>query len=122
MEVGNDATIELEFGFSISLFVGGGFTLIHTSDDYESLLGSNGQLINLKPREHVLDDFVTQAIYINPDENMISDNRIITSNHDDDTWGADNILYYRILDYYGHEIRKISSSKFIIKRVLIIKS
>ena len=26
MEVGNDATIELEFGFSISLFVGGGFT------------------------------------------------------------------------------------------------
>ena len=94
----------------------GGFTLIHTSDDYESLLGSNGQLINLKPREHVLDEFVTQAIYINPDENMISDNRIITSNHDDDTWGADNILYYRILDYYGHEIRKISSSKFIIKR------
>lgn len=94
----------------------GGFTLIHTSDDYESLLGSNGQLIKLKPREHVLDDFVTQAIYINPDENMISDNRIITSNHDDDTWGADNILYYRILDYYGHEIRKISSSKFIIKR------
>ena len=99
----------------------GGFTLIYTSYDYESLLGSDGQLVNLKPREHVLNYYIAQAIgcndfYCKPEQYMVSNNRIITSIHNDDTLEADNILYYRILDYYGHEIRKIPSSKIVIKR------
>lgn len=99
-----------------------GFTQIYTSCEYETLIGDRGQLIELKPREHVCDTLIAQATgatgysEVPSEESFISDDRIITTTHDDDSWGHDNILFYRILDYKGKEVKKINSSDMIIKR------
>lgn len=100
----------------------GGFSQIYMSDEHETLIGEYGQMIDLHPREHVCDTLIAHVQgalgHTEPpfEESYISDDRIITTTHSDDSWGYDNILFYRLLDYQGKEIKKINSTELTIKR------